>query len=170
MDPLRCWLATSAVNRTKFTWRMSVIFPSHTLSTGRVSLVSCSNGSRTAEVLRLASSRPAMVTVQTTVVILGMTFAAIPAALTFDRITNGLTRPFFGWLSDHHITRVEVQPDRLVIHLADPPSTPLAQDTRKAAARDPLARGDPPRTRAPDTFRDTSAIGGSDCPWPPLAR
>ena len=41
------------------------------------------------------------VTAQTTVVILGMTFAAIPAALTFDRITNGLTRPFFGWLSDH---------------------------------------------------------------------
>ena len=41
------------------------------------------------------------VAAQTTVVILGMTFAAIPAALTFDRITNGLTRPFFGWLSDH---------------------------------------------------------------------
>jgi len=26
--------------------------------------------------------------------------AALPAALTFDRITNGLTRPFFGWVSD----------------------------------------------------------------------
>ncbi|MBI1774481.1 MAG: oxalate/formate MFS antiporter [Proteobacteria bacterium] len=38
---------------------------------------------------------------KTTVVILGMTLAAIPAALTFDRITNGLTRPFFGWVSDH---------------------------------------------------------------------
>jgi OFA family oxalate/formate antiporter-like MFS transporter len=37
----------------------------------------------------------------TSVVILGMTMAAIPAALTFDRITNGLTRPFFGWVSDH---------------------------------------------------------------------
>jgi oxalate/formate antiporter len=37
----------------------------------------------------------------TKVVILGMTLAAIPAALTFDRITNGLTRPFFGWVSDH---------------------------------------------------------------------
>src|SRR5689334_22759413 len=37
----------------------------------------------------------------TTVVILGFTLAAIPAALTFDRITNGLTRPFFGWVSDH---------------------------------------------------------------------
>jgi len=41
------------------------------------------------------------ITAQTTVVILGMSFAAIPAALTFDRITNGLTRPFFGWVSDH---------------------------------------------------------------------
>jgi MFS family permease len=31
-------------------------------------------------------------------VVFGM--AAVPAALTLDRITNGLTRPFFGWLSD----------------------------------------------------------------------
>jgi oxalate/formate antiporter len=27
-------------------------------------------------------------------------FAALPFALTFDRVTNGLTRPFFGWVSD----------------------------------------------------------------------
>ena len=27
-------------------------------------------------------------------------FAALPLALTIDRITNGLTRPFFGWISD----------------------------------------------------------------------
>ena len=27
--------------------------------------------------------------------------AALPLALTVDRITNGLTRPFFGWVSDH---------------------------------------------------------------------
>jgi MFS transporter, OFA family, oxalate/formate antiporter len=40
------------------------------------------------------------ITDATTVVILGVTLAAIPAALTFDRITNGLTRPFFGWVSD----------------------------------------------------------------------
>jgi MFS transporter, OFA family, oxalate/formate antiporter len=40
------------------------------------------------------------ITNATTVVILGFTLAAIPAALTFDRITNGLTRPFFGWVSD----------------------------------------------------------------------
>ena len=32
------------------------------------------------------------------VVVLGT--AALPLALTLDRITNGLTRPFFGWLSD----------------------------------------------------------------------
>ena len=38
---------------------------------------------------------------KTTVVILGVSLAAIPTALTFDRITNGLTRPFFGWVSDH---------------------------------------------------------------------
>jgi len=27
-------------------------------------------------------------------------FAALPLALTLDRITNGATRPFFGWISD----------------------------------------------------------------------
>jgi OFA family oxalate/formate antiporter-like MFS transporter len=27
-------------------------------------------------------------------------FAALPLALTFDRVTNGFTRPFFGWVSD----------------------------------------------------------------------
>jgi MFS transporter, OFA family, oxalate/formate antiporter len=32
------------------------------------------------------------------VVIFGL--AALPLALTIDRITNGLTRPFFGWVSD----------------------------------------------------------------------
>ncbi len=37
----------------------------------------------------------------TSVTILGATMAAIPAALTFDRVTNGLTRPFFGFVSDH---------------------------------------------------------------------
>lgn len=38
---------------------------------------------------------------KTMVTIMGVTMAAIPAALTFDRITNGLTRPFFGWISDN---------------------------------------------------------------------
>jgi len=38
---------------------------------------------------------------KTMVLIAGYSLAAIPAALTFDRITNGLTRPFFGWVSDH---------------------------------------------------------------------
>jgi oxalate/formate antiporter len=33
-----------------------------------------------------------------TVVVWGL--AALPLALTIDRITNGLTRPFFGWISD----------------------------------------------------------------------
>jgi OFA family oxalate/formate antiporter-like MFS transporter len=32
-------------------------------------------------------------------IVFGM--AALPLALTVDRFTNGLTRPFFGWVSDH---------------------------------------------------------------------
>ena len=32
------------------------------------------------------------------VIVFGL--AALPLALTVDRVTNGLTRPFFGWVSD----------------------------------------------------------------------
>jgi OFA family oxalate/formate antiporter-like MFS transporter len=31
---------------------------------------------------------------------LGLTLAALPFALAIDRVLNGLTRPFFGWVSD----------------------------------------------------------------------
>lgn len=34
-----------------------------------------------------------------TIMVMGMT--ALPLALTVDRVTNGLTRPFFGWISDN---------------------------------------------------------------------
>jgi MFS transporter, OFA family, oxalate/formate antiporter len=34
------------------------------------------------------------------VTILGLTLAALPFTLSIDRVLNGLTRPFFGWLSD----------------------------------------------------------------------
>ncbi len=33
--------------------------------------------------------------------LLGLTLAALPFALSLDRIMNGLTRPFFGWVSDY---------------------------------------------------------------------
>ena len=32
--------------------------------------------------------------------ILGLTLPALTFALTIDRVLNGLTRPFFGWVSD----------------------------------------------------------------------
>jgi len=35
------------------------------------------------------------------VTILGLTLAALPFALSLDRVLNGFTRPFFGWVSDH---------------------------------------------------------------------
>ncbi|PYS56314.1 MAG: oxalate/formate MFS antiporter [Acidobacteria bacterium] len=34
------------------------------------------------------------------VTLLGLTLAALPFALAIDRVLNGLTRPFFGWVSD----------------------------------------------------------------------
>jgi len=38
---------------------------------------------------------------QTPVSILGLTLPALTFALSMDRLLNGLTRPFFGWVSDH---------------------------------------------------------------------
>jgi OFA family oxalate/formate antiporter-like MFS transporter len=35
------------------------------------------------------------------VTLLGITLPAITFALTLDRVTNGITRPFSGWVSDH---------------------------------------------------------------------
>ena len=35
------------------------------------------------------------------VAILGLTLPALQFALSIDRVLNGLTRPFFGWVSDH---------------------------------------------------------------------
>ncbi len=33
--------------------------------------------------------------------LLGVTLAALPFAMSLDRVLNGATRPFFGWVSDH---------------------------------------------------------------------
>jgi MFS transporter, OFA family, oxalate/formate antiporter len=38
---------------------------------------------------------------KTPVSILGLTLPALTFALSIDRVLNGLTRPFFGWVSDH---------------------------------------------------------------------
>src|SRR5258706_5523861 len=35
------------------------------------------------------------------VTMLGLTLPALTFALALDRAMNGLTRPFFGWISDH---------------------------------------------------------------------
>src|SRR4029077_20851291 len=37
----------------------------------------------------------------TPVSLLGLTLPALTFALAIDRVLNGLTRPFFGWVSDH---------------------------------------------------------------------
>ncbi len=38
---------------------------------------------------------------ETPVSILGITMAALPFALMLDRVMNGISRPLFGWVSDH---------------------------------------------------------------------
>ena len=71
-----------------------------------------------------------------------------------------------------HVARVEVQPDQLVIQLAEPPST-LAVPWQKTPARRRreilLPEGNPPGACSPDPFGDAGEIGDSACPWLPLA-
>jgi oxalate/formate antiporter len=69
--------------RTKVFWLMFVMMTM--MSTGGLMIISQFS----------AFSRDFGVT---SVTVLGM--AALPLALNIDRITNGLTRPFFGWMSD----------------------------------------------------------------------
>ncbi|EWY39015.1 spermidine/putrescine ABC transporter substrate-binding protein [Skermanella stibiiresistens SB22] len=38
---------------------------------------------------------------QTPITLLGLTLPALTFALAIDRVLNGVTRPFFGWVSDH---------------------------------------------------------------------
>jgi OFA family oxalate/formate antiporter-like MFS transporter len=38
---------------------------------------------------------------KTPVTLLGFTMAALPFAMSLDRVLNGITRPLFGWISDH---------------------------------------------------------------------
>ena len=35
------------------------------------------------------------------VTLIGITLPALTFALSIDRVLNGITRPFFGWVSDH---------------------------------------------------------------------
>jgi oxalate/formate antiporter len=76
-------LAPTAMLRTPVFWLMFVMMTM--MSTGGLMIIS----------QFAAFSRDFGVT---KVMVFGL--AALPFALTFDRITNGLTRPFFGWVSD----------------------------------------------------------------------
>ena len=42
----------------------------------------------------------ALVNLAVPVTLIGMTMTAVTFAATIDRVLNGLTRPFFGWISD----------------------------------------------------------------------
>jgi MFS family permease len=74
---------TGAMLRTKIFWLMFVM----------MSLMSTSGLMVTSQMAAFAAEFGVAKTI-----VWG--FAALPLALTIDRFTNGLTRPFFGWVSD----------------------------------------------------------------------
>ena len=66
-----------------------------------------------------------------------MGLAALPFALTVDRITNGLTRPFFGWVSD----RIGREQTMLIAFLLEAASIYLLLQFRDNAAMFVLLSG-----------------------------
>jgi OFA family oxalate/formate antiporter-like MFS transporter len=81
-----------------FTWQETVRTPAFWLLYAMFTMVAMGGLMATAQLALLANDyKVANVPVS----LLGITMAALPFALSLDRIMNGLTRPFFGWVSDH---------------------------------------------------------------------
>jgi MFS transporter, OFA family, oxalate/formate antiporter len=87
-----------AQSRRDFTWQEAVRSPIFWLLYVMFTMVATGGLMATAQLAPMAADyKVAKIPVS----LLGITLAALPFALSLDRIMNGLTRPFFGWLSDH---------------------------------------------------------------------
>ena len=81
-----------------FTWHQAVRTPIFWLLYVMFTMVATGGLMATAQLAPMAADyKVAKIPVS----LLGITLAALPFALSLDRIMNGITRPFFGWVSDH---------------------------------------------------------------------
>ena len=81
-----------------FTWRETVRHPAFWLLYVMFTMVATGGLMATAQLAVMAKDYKVA---EIPVSLLGITLAALPFALSLDRIMNGATRPFFGWVSDH---------------------------------------------------------------------
>jgi MFS transporter, OFA family, oxalate/formate antiporter len=81
-----------------FTWQETIRHPAFWLLYVMFTMVATGGLMATAQLAVMAKDYKVA---DIPVSLLGITLAALPFALSLDRIMNGATRPFFGWVSDH---------------------------------------------------------------------
>ena len=81
-----------------FTWREMIRTPAFWLMYVMFTMVATGGLMATAQLAPMAKDYKVA---DLPVSLIGITMAALPFALSLDRIINGITRPFFGWVSDN---------------------------------------------------------------------
>ena len=81
-----------------FTWREMLRTPAFWLMYVMFTMVATGGLMATAQLAPMAKDYKVA---DVPVSLIGITMAALPFALSLDRIINGITRPFFGWASDN---------------------------------------------------------------------
>jgi OFA family oxalate/formate antiporter-like MFS transporter len=81
-----------------FTWQQTIKQPAFWLLYVMFTMVATGGLMATAQLAVMAKDYKVA---DIPVSLLGITMVALPFALSLDRIMNGVTRPFFGWVSDH---------------------------------------------------------------------
>jgi OFA family oxalate/formate antiporter-like MFS transporter len=81
-----------------FTWQEMLRTPGFWLLYGMMTLVSVAGLTLISELSKMARDYQVA---EVDVTLLGYTAAALPFAAQLDRVLNGITRPIFGWISDH---------------------------------------------------------------------
>ena len=90
--------ATAAAERRHFTPQEMLRTPVFWIMYAMFTMVAAGGLMVTAQLGPIAAD---MGLVDAPVSILGLTLPALTFALSVDRVMNGITRPFFGWVSDH---------------------------------------------------------------------
>ena len=90
--------ATAAAERRHFTPQEMLRTPVFWIMYAMFTMVAAGGLMVTAQLGPIAAD---MGLVDAPVSILGLTLPALTFALSIDRVMNGITRPFFGWVSDH---------------------------------------------------------------------
>ena len=91
-------VAKVALSRREYTWKEMIRTPVFWVMYAMFVMMAAGGLMATAQLAPIAKD---FKIADIPVSILGLTLPALTFALSIDRVLNGLTRPFFGWVSDH---------------------------------------------------------------------